>query len=77
MDIPLTDVIVHIDETLSEQELQAIEGNLRGHDGVVSVHVQPEKRHLLVVQYNPSHIGSAGILDAVTSKGVHAELVGL
>ncbi len=77
MDIPLTDVTVHIDETLSDQELQAIEGDLRGRDGVISVHVQSNKKHLMVVQYNPRNIGSAGILDTVIGKGVHAELLGL
>jgi len=77
MDVQLTDVTVHIDETLSDDELQAVEAELRSREGVVSVHVQPGKKHLMLVEYNPSQIGSASVLEAVTSKGVHAELVGL
>jgi hypothetical protein len=77
MDISLTDVTVHIDETLTDQELQAIEAELRRCQGVVSVHVQPGRKHLMLVEYNPGQVGSSEVLDAVTSLGVHAELVGL
>jgi hypothetical protein len=77
MDISLTDVTVHIDETLADRELQAIEAELRRCQGVVSVHVQAGRKHLMLVEYNPKQVGSAEVLDTVTSMGVHAELVGL
>jgi hypothetical protein len=54
-----------------------IEDALRMIDGVVSVHNPDNRPHLAVVEYNPDKTNSAAILSAVTSQGVHAELIGL
>lgn len=77
MDIQLVDVVVHIDQTLEEEHRMRIEGQLRGINGVVSVHNSDDRPHLLIVQYNPDKTGSATILETVTGQGVSAELVGL
>jgi hypothetical protein len=44
---------------------------------VVSVHNPDARPHLTMVEYNPDRLKSADILKAVTSQGVHAELIGL
>ncbi len=77
MDIQLADVIVHIDETLPKDQREQIEEQLRGLDGIVSVHNPDDKPHLAVVQYNPDVSSSGAILEMVKGQGVHAELVGL
>ena len=77
MDIPLADVIVHIDEALPKEQRGQIEEQLRSMAGVVSVHNPDDKPHLAVVQYNPDLSSSGAILDMVKGQGVHAELVGL
>lgn len=77
MDINLSDVTLHIDETLSQEIRALIEGKLRALDGVVSVHNPDERPHLAVVQYNPAAASSNAILNVVRGEGVHAELIGL
>jgi hypothetical protein len=77
MNIQLADVTVHIDQTLEREQRSEIESALRAIDGVVSVHNPDDRPHLCVVEYNPDKTSSADILDAVTSQGVNAELIGL
>jgi len=77
MDIQMTDVLVHIDETLKEQELDRVEDRLRNEDGVISVHHESNHPHLMLVEYNPELATSRSILQTVTRQGLHAELVGL
>ena len=77
MDIQLTDVVVHIDQTLERERRSEIEEQLRAIDGVVSVHNPDDRPHLAIVGYNPDRTSSAAILNRVTVQGVHAELIGL
>ena len=77
MDINLSDVTLHIDETLSKERRVEIEEKVRALDGVISVHNPDERPHLAVVQYNPAAATSHAILDVVRDSGVHAELIGL
>jgi hypothetical protein len=77
MDIPLVDVTLHIDESLGSAQRAKMEDVLRALDGVVSVHNPDARPHLTMVEYNPDRLKSADILKAVTSQGVHAELIGL
>jgi hypothetical protein len=77
MDIQLSDVTLHIDETLPVVRRTEIEEALRGIDGVVSVHNPDERPHLTIVEYNPERTDSAVVLKTVTDRGVHAQLIGL
>ena len=77
MDINLADVTVHIDEALDADGRSQVEGRVRALEGVVSYHNGDATPHLAVVEYNPAKLDSADILEAVTSGGVHAELIGL
>jgi hypothetical protein len=77
MNIQLADVTVHIDQTLDPERRSHIEDALRAVDGVISVHNPDDRPHLSVVEYNPDKTSSAAILTAVTTQGVHAELIGL
>jgi hypothetical protein len=77
MSIQLADVTVHMRETLDRPARAKIEDALRMIDGVVSVHNPEDRPHLALVEYNPDKTSSAAILGAVTSQGVHAELIGL
>jgi divalent metal cation (Fe/Co/Zn/Cd) transporter len=77
MDVQLADITLHIDQNF-EPELRAqIEDVVRAIDGVISFHNPNDRPHLNVVEYNPEKTSSAAILSAVTSQGVHAELIGL
>lgn len=77
IDIQLTDVTLHIGETLEKAKRSEIEEVLRGLQGVVSVHNPDDKPHLAIVEYNPDQTDSQAILATVTSQDVHAKLIGL
>jgi len=77
MDIHLADVTLHIDQELSEDQLKGLETHFRQRDGIVSVHFNPAKPHLLLVEYNPKLVNSMDLLDILRYQGLHGELVGL
>ena len=77
MDINLADVTIHIDETLDDDGRSKLEDAFRGRDGVVSVLINPERPHLVVVEYNPQIIKSRDLVDIPRFNGLHGELVGL
>jgi riboflavin synthase len=73
----IADVTVHIDETLEHSKLQEIAEDLRKKDGIASVSFHDDKPHLMIVKYDASQTDSSSIHQAVTARGVHAELIGL
>ena len=77
MDIKLVDVTIHIDEEMNAEQHAKLEETWRSRDGVVSVHFDPKKGHLAIVEYNPDKISAHDLLDVAKYSGVHAELVGL
>jgi len=72
----IADVVVHIDETLTTDQLNSLVGAIRGLDGVVSAGTQ-DRPHLVTVAYNPDNVNSKAILERVKSEGCHAELIGI
>ena len=77
MNIQIADITLHIDESLDAENHARIETAIRAVDGVVSVHAQTDRPHLMIVGYNPEKTSSAAILEAATAQGIHAELIGL
>ena len=76
-DIKMVDVLIHIDETLGKPTRDEIRQTILDKPGVLAAMIHDDKPHLLNIEYNPDEVTSGGLLDAVTSTGVHAELVGL
>lgn len=77
MDIPMIDVMLHIDESLNSVQQELLEKHMRNQLGVVGLGYHAEKPHLMIVEYNPDHTTPAKLLQVVTSHGLHAELIGL
>jgi hypothetical protein len=77
MDIDLADVTIHIDESMDEDGKTKLEEAFRSRDGVVSVLINPDRPHLVVVEYNPKIIKSRDLVDIPRFQGLHGELVGL
>jgi len=77
MDINLADVTLHVDQTLSEAELEQLEQAFRQRDGVLSFHINPDKPHLLLLEYNPARVQARDLLDILRYQGLKGELVGL
>ncbi len=76
MDIPIADVMIHIDETLPRDALTKLENTVREDECVISASVPAGKEHMMLVAYNPECITATDILAKVNKQGVHAELVG-
>jgi hypothetical protein len=73
----MVDVTIHIDETITAENLEAIQDKLRSLPGVLAAVSHNRTPHLMVVEYNPDLIHSHKILDTVIDSGVHAELIGM
>ncbi|MEQ1592392.1 MAG: hypothetical protein ABL892_08390 [Thiobacillaceae bacterium] len=72
-----TDFLVHIDETLNQPALEAIENGIRQGKGVTSAGHRPDKPHLVQVVYDSDATRMADIVEEVRHHGLHAQAVGL
>lgn len=73
----MSDVTVHIDETLDLTTLHAIQHDLCEVDGIDRINAEEKRPHLMVVSYDGETMSSGSILAAFTDQGLHAELIGL
>lgn len=73
----LSDVVVHIDETLGPEQLKTLEQHLHDLDGVVTACGREDRPHLITVTYNRDHLDAREILQNVRNEGCGAELVGM
>jgi len=77
MGTTLIDVVVHVNEGLSEAEILRIEQDMRTDDGVISVGHRPGQSHLMMVVYDSDVAPAASLLHSFQDRGLHAQLVGL
>jgi hypothetical protein len=76
-DIKLVDITIHIDKETDDATRSNVESALRAANGVVSVHMPANERHLVVVEYNPDAVNSSDLLATVQDVAGHAEMIGL
>ena len=69
-------VVIHVDEELSDEHIHSLENQLARVPGIVSSCVNERARHLWVVDYDPRELRSAEVLNRIKSTGLHAELIG-
>lgn len=72
----ICDILIHIDESLSEQQQSTLEDAIRQIEGVVAPRFNPGKEHLMLVAFNPDITRAATLLNKVQSAGYSAQLVG-
>jgi hypothetical protein len=72
-----TDFIVHIDETLDQTALEAIEDEIRHRNGVLSAGHRSDQPHLIQVVYDSDATQMTAIVEDVRQRGLHAQAVGL
>lgn len=77
MSTNISDVVVHIDKSLTLEQLETLEEHIHKIGGVVSACSRNDQPHLISVTYNPERVTSRDILANIVREGVHAELVGL
>jgi hypothetical protein len=71
-----TAVVIHIDEMLSNSEINVLEHRLVQSRGVQSAQISERAQHLLVVKYDPQHASSVNLLNHIKTSGYHAQLIG-
>lgn len=69
------DITIHINQTLDQEEKQALESSMREIDGVIAPRFNLP--HMLVVLYKLEKTTPAELLAAVRGKGYQAQLVGI
>ncbi|MGD8589708.1 MAG: ATP-binding protein [Chromatiales bacterium] len=72
----IVNIVVHIDEKLSEDQLLNMEKDISLAGGVYSACVHERTPHLMVVDYDPMETQSIALLHNVQNHGVRAELIG-
>lgn len=77
MAIQLADVIIHIDETLDQTQLERLREQMFDQAGVMAADYHLPRRHLMIVGYDPDRNRAVDLLRVVKAQGVHAELIGL
>ena len=71
------DVMIHINEPLSEEARSALENTMQKVEGVVSPHFNPGKAHLLMIAYDTDKTSTAVLLERTRAAGYSAQLVGM
>lgn len=72
----ISDILIHINKSLSEQQRISLEEEVRQVEGVVAPRFNPGKEHLLLVAFNPDVASSTTLLAKVQSFGYNAQLIG-
>ncbi|WP_298354114.1 hypothetical protein [Rhodoblastus sp.] len=73
----LTEMVIHVTETLDESSVRAAECDLCGFDGVVEAKHNPGRNHILVVTYDTEETRMINLLTPLKARGLHAQLVGI
>lgn len=75
--ISVSDVMIHINESLDAEQRTALENQIRKIEGVVSPGFNANKEHLLVITYNTEETSTAVLLEKTRAAGYTAQLVGM
>lgn len=73
----ISDVMVHVNESLSPEIRYALEEEMREMEGVIAPRFNAGEEHLLEIAYNPDRVAAIDLLHKVESHGYHAQLIGL
>ncbi len=73
----ISDVMIHINESLSEDARTSLEDTMRKIDGVVSPGFNADKAHLLLITYNTEKTTTAALLETVRAAGYTGQVVGM
>ena len=72
----IVEIVVHITETLGEQQRGDLVVALEGINGIATAEFCPLRYHLMLVRYDSDLYSSQDVLERVTSHDVSARLIG-
>ena len=70
------EIVVHISETLEEQQRNRMIAALANDDRIVAVNFCPKRCHLMLVKYDRDHYSSSDVLSSIMEQNVNARLIG-
>lgn len=73
----ISDVMIHINETLSDAARTSLEDTMRNVEGVISPRFNAGKEHLLMIAFDPAKTSAAVLLDKTRRAGYTAQLIGM
>jgi hypothetical protein len=73
----MSDVMIHINESLSDEARNALENAMLKVEGVISPRFNPGKAHLLMVAFDLEKTNAAALLERIRAAGYTAQLVGM
>lgn len=76
-DIHQVEIVVHVDETLTEEQRASLVSNLQERDGVEQARFTTGRDHLMVIDYDSNKLHSDDVLGYVKQENVNAELIGI
>lgn len=72
----VTDMVMHIDNTLGESSRRNVEKALTSAAGVIKAHFNERRPHLMLVSYDKERTSSFEILAQIASQQLAVERVG-
>ncbi len=72
----ITDMVMHVDNTLEENSRRNVEKTLTGQKGVIHAHFNERRPHLMLVSYDTERTSSFEILSGMTGQSLCAERIG-
>ena len=72
----IVEIVVHIKETLEEQQRLNFVAALEKDDRISGVSFSPKRCHLMLVKYDSNRYCSQDVLTSVESQKINAQLVG-
>ena len=73
----MSDIMIHINESLSDEARNALENEMLKVEGVISPRFNAGKAHLLMVAFDLDKTNAAVLLERTRAAGYTAQLVGM
>ena len=71
------EVVIHVDEALSEDQRASLINNLQECEGVEQARFTAGRDHLMVIDYDSNKLHADDVLGYVRQEHVNAELIGI
>ena len=72
----VVEIVVHVSDTLDDQQRRDLVAALEQEDGIVSAEFCPLRYHLMLVRYDRDRYSSQDVLQAVGTQKIQARLIG-
>lgn len=72
----LSEVVIHVNDALDEEQREAFEQALRGMRGILDLSFCRNRHHLMIVQYQPDMVSSGTLIEQVRLLAGPAQLIG-